>query len=143
MFKLLNCLICDDVRQEKSGKAILIGVYGPDLNVTTPTPPNSAIPLNLWVELQTEFKGSVGFEIRGLIVSSTKEAQKGVAFEGGGEAINDAPSHIHQITMQFPCRIDFTHSVQLEIREKGGDWIPTKSLNINAFPIVMPQPSSQ
>ena len=47
-YTVKSVLICDDIRQEKSNKHILIGVYNGE--IIFPPGPNKLIPLCVWIE---------------------------------------------------------------------------------------------
>lgn len=69
--KPLMVVICDDVREEKSGKQIIIGIYNTDLNIPipdfgdNPSPPTPTIPLSFWIPFQVVDRadGEVHFQI--------------------------------------------------------------------------------
>jgi hypothetical protein len=48
-YTVKSVLVCDDVRQEKSNKHILIGVYNGEIIFASG--PNKWIPLCIWIEL--------------------------------------------------------------------------------------------
>ena len=62
--RLIQAVICDDVRREITGKSILIGVYSED--ITVPALP-STLALHLWTQIRLENKEELqlGFRVRG------------------------------------------------------------------------------
>jgi hypothetical protein len=43
-----NAVFCDDIRQEVTGKFILVGVYGDELNMNTGP---GTLPISIWLQL--------------------------------------------------------------------------------------------
>jgi hypothetical protein len=131
MFKVINSIICDDIRVEVTGKLILIGVYNSTLNAQQPARPNSGLTLNLWMEIDTEPSLPLYMESRGL-VEDLVQSTDNVAFSFEFEL---APSQqsTHQVSFQFPVRLDFTHSLRLEVKSDNGDWQLLRRLKVNSL----------
>lgn len=131
MIKVINAVVCDQVRREASGKAILIGVYGPALEIGEPVPPNAGIELSLWLEIEMPVGEAMNLEFRAMIENAPNQ-QVDMAFS---QTIRIPPSDTvnQQITIQFPCRVDFPHSLRFELRETGEQWQILRRLTINSF----------
>lgn len=58
---LHNLTVCDDIRQEASGKFILVGVYSNGILIREVP---GTFPLQVWFLVESEKKGDVSVEIR-------------------------------------------------------------------------------
>jgi hypothetical protein len=78
-------VFCDDIREEKSNKHILIGVYGGEMNVNNgPT----VIPISLWIQLLDLPPGHHSFKVLPRKVIGRQRTDLGVA-EGEFDAVPD------------------------------------------------------
>ena len=62
------CIICDDIRQEVSGKFLLIGVYTNDITVSAGHP---ALNVAAAINLKAKAAGSYSFRVRGRFEGAT------------------------------------------------------------------------
>lgn len=122
--RVLSAVVCDDVRQEKNGKEILIGVYSGAITVhRIPSPP---LPLRCWVNLKIQGPGTVklGFRVRDHINKEIyqAEAETATTDEIGTGSISFGPI-VYVLS-------DPEGSLTIEYREGEGDWlnITTKSV---------------
>src|SRR5208282_2993227 len=97
---LRYCLLCDDVRIERSHKDIIVGVYGSGM-VLKNLPGSAAV--RIWAHVIWHGEGHLGIEIR-VLDPIGKEA--GSLVSGGISMLQDQPS-----SMTFP---PITFSVPLE-----------------------------
>lgn len=131
MIRILNAIICDQVRQETTGKVILIGIYGPKLATDAKPSANATIGLCLWMEAEIPANQTCKAEIQAAIEAALGVEERkafGQEIEIPAQAIS-----FQQITIQFPCRIDFAHTLRFEIREPGKDWHVLRRLEIAPF----------
>lgn len=132
MVKVLNCLVCDDVRQEVTGKFILIGVYGSDLNVLNPATANKGIMLNLWMEIEAETVESPKVQLRAIVETGGGESEN-IAFELElGLNTVSSPEDTQTLAVQFQCRVDFSHSLRFELKADPGEWQFARRIRIRA-----------
>ena len=130
MLKVVNCLVCDDVRQENTGKFILVGVYGHDLHVLQATQVETATMLNLWIELQAATDADSKIQLRA-VVERNGELNDNVAFSLDLH-LPDRNELTQILAVQFQCRMDFSHALRFEFRISDQDWQFARRLNIIA-----------
>jgi hypothetical protein len=130
MLKVINSLVCDDIRVENNGKLILIGVYGGNLYAPQPVEQNRGLTLNLWMEIETEPDRPLNMESRA-IIEDLAQAPSNVVFSFEFE-LAATPELAHQVSFQFPVRLDFTHTLRLELKAGAGDWQFLRRIKINS-----------
>ena len=140
MIRIQSCLICDDVRLEATGKTILIGIYGPTINITHPVDSDVGIQLFLWMEIETDAKteSPSHIELQAMVERPIPQTdQKAFSLKA---KIDTGDTNTQQISLLFPCRIDLAHSLRFEMRD-GDRWKVLKRLKVNPFSSESAQPS--
>ena len=116
---LINSLVCDDVRVEKNGKHIIIGVYTGNI---VPSRLPATLPLTFWFQIGGVKTEETSFEFRGSL--SGTEAFGGeftVSMIDSGEDNTKselATVHLGPIIVQFQTECD----LKFDIRYQGGRW---------------------
>lgn len=127
MIKAANCIVCDDVRQETTGKVILVGVYGSDMILRQTPPANATVGLYLWVEFESS--ESVAIDLRAAVEGVADMPSDTIAY-GVSVNLQNAVGLMQQTWGNFPCRIDFAHALRFEYRVAGGEWQFMRRLHI-------------
>ena len=108
-----NRILCEDIRQEKSNKYILIGVYAGDILV-------NAIPANISLSFYLEFIGAkIGNNYLSLKISGPGEGQVIINLNYETEK-NDTP--ITVVTPRMEVLLDCEGMIRVEISSDGEDW---------------------
>lgn len=116
-----SVVICDDIRQEDSGKFLFIGAYGPEINV--PSFPGALI-LSFWHELQLRGPGEARVEYRVLIdhVEGNDSEQLEVASISGTASTTDEVDHSIFSLNGIRCDFDKPSILRTEVKINGGGW---------------------
>lgn len=105
-------VLCDDVRIESNGKAILIGVYAG--NVAVPTTP-FLVPFYVWINFSPEGLGEIAVNFR-----ISFQGKPVVSGRGGitAERTEDAAF----LLPQFLVKGEEGGELLVEMQEEGGAW---------------------
>lgn len=127
--KIRNAILCDFMRQENTGKHILIGVYNGDV-VLDAMP--ASIPLTFWVDvvippLITELTFDIKVEWPG---------QPGKIEEKGAWKVG--PHTSLALTIPVLLSIERNGQIKLSIRFTGGRWIDAILRNIGLRSSIPP-----
>lgn len=120
-------VFCDDIREEKSNKHILIGVYGGEMNVAAgPT----SIPISIWIQLLDLPGGRHKFKVFPRKIIGKQRSDLGLAegeFEGpqGGSFAVLLPG--------LPIHIDSDCKMSVSMSLDGGKEMDVGSLEIKAI----------
>ena len=123
--RILNAIICDQVRKEDSGKHLLLGVY--PIDALVPDFPTT-IALVLWMQLDVDRNGKFDVEFR---------IQKDKKIISSLRATMKVKSHLHPATISLPpvpIQIDGECILSFQIREKNKRWKTVKRLPVKKAP---------
>ena len=119
--ELIAAIICDDVRREDNGKAILIGVYPTDV-VVEKLPSNANFAL--WACVKVDRIGAVPFEFRYVGTKGT------VVSEVRGEAqIADLTAVQFQLP-RMPVLLEGEGQLKVEMKIGDMNWMQIHSLEV-------------
>lgn len=130
--KPIIAIVCDDVREEKTGKTILIGIYTGGINLTKPeTAPNDAIfliHLALWMPLEIQGIGKKKIQVK---VGGA--GQDDYILDAVAEAIELKPHELKPFSltglpMNFTKDGDFIISFKTE---DDSDWQVVKTIPVS------------
>jgi hypothetical protein len=124
-----QAIACDDIRQETSGKFILIGVYGGNLGL--PVFP-SQIALGFWMLARPSSKGDYDVQFR---VQVPGEMQ-GVFGKMVVHIQEDETTALAISPMPIP--LSQPGEISLQYREGSGDWKTVCSLEARLVPAAAP-----
>lgn len=134
--KIVNAIICEDVRVENNGKHILIGVFTTDLVTFGDAP---TVVLALWFQAEAFVPGEAELSIRATLSGET-------VFSAGAEAI--LPDNVSRVSFTMPgLPIIVKQSGDLKFELRGGGekrWKTLVSLPVilnPSSPNASPQPS--
>jgi len=118
-------LFCDDVRQEKTGKHILVGVYDEKLIVESP----SQLDLMMFLRVRGLKQGlhDIAFKLTGAAEGNLKG-------EGKIE-VGDDSKHVTLVTPKARIFVDANCELAFEL-ELDGELVPTHGLSV----IIAPKP---
>ena len=123
--RIINAIICDQVRKEDTGKHLLLGVYPIDILVSDfPV----AITLVLWMQLYLDTNGEFDVEFR---------IQKDKKTISRTNAIISVKDHLHPATIALPpalIEVDGECTLSFQIREKNKRWKTAKELPVKKRP---------
>ncbi len=119
-------VFCDDIRQEITGKHILIGVYGADL---VPSILPTAFPIAIWIRVWGLQPGNHQFEMF-LIDPSGREAGK-LSAETNVET-SDAPTVFAM--SGIPIELQKAGDIIVQFAFDGGDLIEVGRLKVSPPP---------
>ena len=112
--KVLNFILCDEVRTEDNGKAILIGVYPHNIIVKQfPT----RMTITAWLQFMTGRTNEAQIEIRVI------DENRAVKMSGGGEVKVEDAALPATVTLAG-ILLEFTNPGKLifQIKERGKKW---------------------
>lgn len=126
--KVMNVIICDEVRRESNGKHIIIGVYPNDILVAESDFP-SVIPLTIWAQLDLDDpKHKLEYEFR-TTLNDTE------LFRANASAGVDGPNMLATIVlMKLPIPLSGAGILKFQIREIGKRWKLLKPLGVRLKP---------
>ena len=117
--KVINAVVCDDVRKEANGKHIIIGVYPHDMLVRS------------WVQFFVQHRGEVKIEFRTRVKAQPKKRAR---FALATFNIED-PSKMNTLTLPpVPVEINEQGLLLFEVREKDGRWKKVREIPISQIP---------
>ncbi len=126
--KVINAVVCDDVRKEATGKHIIIGVYPHDMLVRSF--PATIAPA-LWVQFFVQHRGEVKIEFRTRVKAQPKKRAR---FALATFNIED-PSKMNTLTLPpVPVEINEQGLLLFEVREKDGRWKKVREIPISQTP---------
>ena len=120
--KIANAIICDDVRVERNGKHIIIGVYSGDI-VVSETP--ALVPIMLWLQIDDVGGDAEEYEFNGTM--------SGVEFVTGKFSVTTSPSPSRATISlgHFPLKIERDGTLKFDIKPaKNGRWKNAVSLDV-------------
>jgi hypothetical protein len=119
--EIIAAIICDDVRREDNGKAILIGVYPVDVVVET-LPAN--VQLALWTCVSVNQLGAMPFSFRfiGTRGNVVSEVRGDAEFRELSAAQFQAP--------RMPVLLESEGRLRVELKLGDSDWVPVHSLEV-------------
>ena len=132
--KIINCIFCDDIRTEQSGKEILIGVYTGDLVV--PKLPWKMMGLSVWMQIELPASRETEIAIRLLNTFGTRIAE--LSFSATPLERTDARS-TSPVGFAFrtgPFEIQKAGELLIEFRDIEGRWERGRSLLV----VTQPEP---
>lgn len=116
--KILSAIACEDIRQEKNNKHILIGVFGPDISVSEMP---GTIVLRYFVQLlPDELRGTPHFKIE--ISQKYKNGTKKLIARGSAELQKRESAAMTVATPQIPIQLDQPCEIRFRLREDGKRW---------------------
>jgi len=110
--EITNCIVCDDVRREITGKDIIIGVYSGDIIVGTLP---FVLNLALWIECRIISKNPFGLRIR-VTFGEEKTAEVGIEFEANN------PGQASIVTPPLPVKGKAAGELKVETSINNGEW---------------------
>lgn len=118
---IISALVCEDIRQELSGKFSLAGVFTSDMNVLTLDNPIIAgvFAIAEYVEigvLETEFR----------VIDSDSDIILGGDMQVGVTRTDTGPLSFGPFHLKLPKE----GTVQFQWRLKGGQWVTIKKFNV-------------
>ena len=113
--KILQVIVCDDVRREVTGKDIIIGVYGRE--ILTPNFPLS-VPLTLWVRYMRTATGSFSADFR-VVGEAGNAITPPLKFTLG---IDDVNSYASAVFQGIPLQFQAPGKVLFQWKLENGDW---------------------
>lgn len=117
---IVSLVVCDEIRKEDNGKAILIGVYSGDILVNELP---IQIGISLWVHLNVSGPGEIPFEFRFVgIKSAVSELSGNANIKGAGAAIISTPP--------IPVLLESEGELKIEMKYGDSDWRLVRSLEI-------------
>lgn len=122
MLKIVNCLICDDVRREDNGKELLIGVYSANM-IVSKFP--AGLPVALWGQFTSSQEGDFTFAVRVVspedteFATATVQIQKYKANDVASFAVKGLPAVAHTRTQ-----------LRFQAKFEGEEWKTLKELTI-------------
>lgn len=134
--KIRSVILCDDIRQEKNNKHILIGVYGPSIRIAEIP---GAIPLAYFVQIEAS-KYNVGdevsFEVEVRAVYSDNRKNN---FLKGGAKVTLIDDVIATLAIPIlPAVFEDECEISLRIKEKGKRWVSVISTKVVHDPSLRP-----
>jgi hypothetical protein len=120
-FDVVNAIICDDIRREDNGKAILIGVYGS--NIILQSLP-ATLALSIWVHLDARFSGEkvINFRVIGTARNPISELAVDANIARPGGVIVPIPP--------FPVFLESEGELTVEMRVGDGAWVKIRALKV-------------
>jgi hypothetical protein len=115
-FNVESVLLCDDIRREDNGKAILVGVYSGDIVI--PIVP-ATLGLHLWLQGRAvESAREFGFraQVLGKTRPATKETSGPTSRSFSVEPGSDFLIAIGKIQVQIPCEGEMSVQVKYGVR---------------------------
>lgn len=129
--KIVNAIVCDDIRQETNGKFILVGVYADEI-VAHELP--LRINLSFMVQVKLDTETSFSIEARTVRNDGTEFVSEKANFGSLPPAAT--------VTMFFvgtPTRFEAAGHIALQFRQEGGEWFDVVSKNIVLAPELQEQ----
>jgi hypothetical protein len=131
-----QCVVCDDIRREISGKDILIGVYGSGINVASfPSPlalafwmqfdSSDATPSPIMIEFQLVGENDTKFAALGVQLMITKAGLGTIALPA------------------IPLSLQIPSDLMLQMRQPGEEWETVGTVRVDKGPVnslFMPPP---
>lgn len=118
-------LVCDDVRVERSGKSIIIGVYAHDIQVVDFP---AQLTLTYWVRFDAPEKGDYKGQMR---IKSTD----GAIFARGEFGFSVKETGIGAIGFErIPVHLHAEGPLQFEWQFDSGEWEPVLSIPVKKYP---------
>lgn len=116
---IVNSLVCDDVRIERNGKHIIIGVYTGRI---IPSRLPASLPLTFWFQIGGIKTKEANFEFRGLLSGAEAfggEFTVSSIDTGDGKTKSElVTANLGPIIVQFQTECD----LKVDIRYRGGRW---------------------
>lgn len=123
-----NAIVCDDVRREDSGKAILIGVYTGDI-VVAGYP--SIFSAKFWFEVSSEGNGSAPFSARAILEPGGIELfSMNAEIERKRGPLGDEGTEDYFAASSRPFRIEQSGCILFQFRSGDGDWETIRSKRV-------------
>lgn len=128
MFEIRSSVLCDEVREEKNGKQILIGVYLSSILV--PDFP-AKIPLTLWIQVYSEETGKYSGDIRvlGTDESVLLRGQCGFEIKNSGIATVSFP--------KMPLELQKEGKLSFQWNFGWPDWQTIKEMDVFKQPGII------
>ena len=130
-----NVVICDDVRREDNGKAILIGVYTGDI-IISDFP--YVVDLKCWFEIaskgdgDTPFSARATFEPDGIPFFSLDAGIERERGPSGEEVTED-----YFAAVCSPVRVERPGTIVVQFKSGGSDWQTVRSKRIESAASLM------
>jgi len=124
--KIANAIICDDIRVERNGKQLIIGVYSSDIVV--PEAP-ALIPIMLWLQIDDVGSDTEEYDFIGTI--------SGTEFVKGKFSVStiSSPGRATISLGQFPLNIEREGKLKFDIKPaKNGRWKNAISIDLKIRP---------
>ena len=119
--KILNVVICDDIRRETTGKDIIIGAFGG--SIQTPLLP-AQLALSAWVQLSATGKGNLNFKVRWLspqdVPLATVESK--MQIERASVSAISFP--------QLPIQVQSNGKLKLQIQQGDEGWETISEIDV-------------
>ena len=129
-FKIESVLVCDDIRQEKNGKMILIGVYTG--SIVVPTIP-AALGLSIWMQARSlEDANTLAVKIEA--VSTDPEKSSETIHELAGFTSSDGKDFILAMG-RVPVQIVGAGYLSVQTRYGGRGWTEVIRKEVTIAPL--------
>jgi hypothetical protein len=124
--KIVNAIICEDVRIERNGKQIIIGVYSSDI-IVPETP--ALVPIMLWLQIDDVGREPEEYEFTGSMSDTDFVTGKFSVATG-------ADSGRATISLgQFPLTIEREGTLKFDVKPaKNGRWKTAISMDVKLRP---------
>src|SRR6185436_1737323 len=132
-FDIETAVLCDDIRQERNGKYLLIGVYGGNLVVQSfPTD----VVLSLWMLAHPKTTGRTQVRVR--VVGP----QESTLVEGGLEFnLKDTTKAAILALPGMPLQVQTEGKLRFEMTARGQkEWTPIKTITVELLLPTKPLP---
>ena len=133
-FEIARAIACEDIREEKSGKHTLVGVYSGDSILISAIPGNMAIAF--FMEVRVKKTGAFNISIK-------------LTGPGKHEAILKATLNLAQAegvaiiaSPRIDLLVDSEGTFLMDISTDEKDWVNVITRNISLNPSIAPQPPS-
>ena len=121
--RILNTLLCDDVRVEKSGKHVLVGAYLDSIQV--PDFPTT-LSLMLWMQFFADLDGDLPLEVRVLKDNRPLQTMDGSIHISDHNQVNTLRVPTATLELKSPGLLAF------QFRQKGKRWRTVKRIPIHS-----------
>jgi hypothetical protein len=127
-FEIETAVLCDDIRQERNGKYLLIGVYGGNIIVRSfPTD----LQLALWVLARPKTLGRAQVRIRVIGPQQNTLVEGGLEFE-----LKDPARATIMALPGLPLQIQSVGELRFEMASSSDkdEWLPVKTVTVELVP---------
>ena len=134
--KIRSAIVCDDIRQEKNNKHILIGVYASSIRVAELP---GALGLSYYAQVEAP-EHNIGdeliFEVEGHVIDEDGKKKLFIKGKSTVTLVDDVIATI--ATPVFPIAIESECSLRLRIREVGERWMTALTTKVIYDPSLRP-----